>query len=428
MNYLLRFLASIVTLSGLLLPIRFTGMGPRLFIWIPRVLATSLSPLMALVGAIVSLAALRQRQLVTAAGSLVGTGLAARYIIRVVAPHDGFSEAFGPNWPTRVPPELRSRLAARRWPLILPPSSDSFQHDVVFAINDETGRALKADIWQPPAGVPRTGLAVIFVHGGAWRIGEKDLGTRPMFRRLVRQGHTIMDIEYTMAPDVLVPAMVVDVNRAILWLKINAADFKVDPERIVLMGESAGGHLALMAAYTPGDPAFQPPEIDGDTSVRAVVSFYAPIDMLLRHEDIEQGMAMLDSDPWTKAIQWPVEMVLKLTSLVPWGMKVQEAPNYIAAVLGNTPDQDPQLFRRLSPNYRVSEDSPPTLLLQGSADAFDMAPDARDLHQKLQAAGVPSVLAEFPGADHAFILMMPTISPAAQAAFQDLEHFLALMV
>jgi acetyl esterase/lipase len=96
-------------------------------------------------------------------------------------------------------------------------------------------------------------------------------------------------------------------------------------------------------------------------------------------------------------------------------------------LLGAEPELDPELYRQLSPLGRVDAHCPPTLLLQGTADIFGMGPSVRRLHQALQAAGVPSVLVEFPGADHAFDLVLPQVSPAAQSAVYDVERFLGLM-
>ena len=124
-------------------------------------------------------------------------------------------------------------------------------------------------------------MGVIYIHGGGWRIGYKDMGTRTFFQRLVGQGHVVSDIAYTLSPQADIPTMVTEINQAILWMKEKSGAFGVNPERIVLMGASAGGHLALLAAYTPNHPAFRlfPPDT-GDTSVRGVVAYYPLVDFL----------------------------------------------------------------------------------------------------------------------------------------------------
>jgi acetyl esterase/lipase len=96
-------------------------------------------------------------------------------------------------------------------------------------------------------------------------------------------------------------------------------------------------------------------------------------------------------------------------------------------MFGGTPEEIPEIYELYSPTSHVSADCPPTLLLQGSDDIFQLAPGVRCLHQSLQHAGVPSILVEFPYCEHAFDLIFPQISPSSQASLQDVERFLAMM-
>jgi dipeptidyl aminopeptidase/acylaminoacyl peptidase len=101
--------------------------------------------------------------------------------------------------------------------------------------------------------------------------------------------------------------------------------------------------------------------------------------------------------------------------------------NYVVQLVGGCPDDCPERYALFSPIDYVSDQSPPTLLLQGVGDFFGFAPAVRRLHHALCRAGAQSVLVEFPNTDHAFDLVLPQISPSAQAATQDVERFLALM-
>jgi hypothetical protein len=89
-----------------------------------------------------------------------------------------------------------------------------------------------------------------------------------------------MDVAYRLCPAVDLWEMLGDVQRAIAWLKAQAGEYGLDPGKIVLGGGSAGGHLALLAAYTAGDARFTPPELLGaDLSAGGVVSYYGPTDL-----------------------------------------------------------------------------------------------------------------------------------------------------
>ena len=120
-----------------------------------------------------------------------------------------------------------------------------------------------------------SGLAFIYFHGSAWVFLDKDFGTRPFFHHLAAQGHVIMDVAYLgrLYPETGIEGMVGDVRRSVAWLKANALVYGVNPDRIVIGGGFAGGHIALLAVvYTEGHPETTPPDTRGlDTSVRGVV-------------------------------------------------------------------------------------------------------------------------------------------------------------
>jgi len=361
-----------------------------LVLWIPKMLLQGLTSLAAVMGGLGALMGLARRDFKSMWAGLLGAAVAVRHVTQVTAPHDGFERAFGPDWRSHMPPRLQARMLPKRWtPLMKRPPSVPWQRDVVLGTSPETGRPLLADVWRPPDVVPHTGLAAIYLHGGAWYYGKKDMGMRPFFRHLAGQGHVIVDVAYTLAPKAKLCGQVADVKRAIAWLKANATEYDVNPERIVLMGGSAGAHLALLTAYTPHHPEFQAEDIEGDTTVRAVVSYYGPTDLpdLINHDPDE---------------------------------------SFFCGWLGGTLGQVPDVYRLGSPMTHVGPDCPPTLLLQGAQDAGVCPRQAQRLHQALCEAGVMSVYVEFPHTEHAFDF--PMWSPAGQAATYDTERFLALMV
>lgn len=426
-TFFLRVVAGAVAAGGALTVADLRGHSSAVLLWAPKLLASALAPWLALVGALLAVLGLRRRDLLPASAGLTGAALAAGYAARTAAPHADFEQVFGAGWPEQIPNRQRAAMLPRRWQPWASAPAAYCTCDLPYGVHPETGKLLLADLWQPPAGVTHSGLGVVYVHGGAWRLGEKNMGTGWMFRRLANQGHVVMDIEYTLAPASDVPGMVQDVKRAVLWLKRNGAQYGVDRQRVAVMGGSAGGHLALLAAYTPNDPALQPDGSEADTAVQAVISFYGPADFLDMYEGVESTRARIARRKRIRPYGVLVERMLQRAGLAPGDTPIEAANNFIAELLGAAPDQAPDLYSQLSPVGRVGPHCPPTLLLQGAADIFGMGPSVQRLHQALQAAGVPSVLVEFPHTDHAFDLVAPQVSPAAQSAMYDVERFLALM-
>jgi acetyl esterase/lipase len=168
------------------------------------------------------------------------------------------SGVLGADWNDRMPSRLRRQMVHRRWtgPIVKSPQP-RLRQDVPFATVPGTGRVLLCDVWQPPIGVAPSGVAVVYLHGSAYVVFDKDFATRPLFRHLVAQGHVIVDVAYRLYPKTDVPGMVADALRAVAWVRDHAGELGVDPDRIVLAGGSAGGHLSLLAAYGHDAPAFQ---------------------------------------------------------------------------------------------------------------------------------------------------------------------------
>ncbi|NOX60935.1 MAG: alpha/beta hydrolase [Chloroflexi bacterium] len=399
---------------------------PASVIWWPiKLAAGALAPLLAVAGAWNALLGLARREPFRTGAGLIAALFAAFYTRAVTRPHRGFEEAFGPDWEARIPPEQRRRMASRRWtPIALPSGAWQWHRDFIYGQSPATRRPLLADIWRPGPGVRPSGLIVIYIHGGAWVMGDKDMYTRAFFRRLAGQGHVIMDVAYTLWPESDMQSMVTEIKQAILWMKARAAEFKADPERIVLMGSSAGGHLALLAAYTPNHPAFQPKGWEGDTAVRAVVGYYPPVDL----EDVHRyGQMVFEDYLASKRVRRALAIAeLKLMKMYPEAARRQKEISLVAAILGGTPEQIPETYRLLSPIHHVGLDAPPTLLLPAGDDFFMLTPAVHRLYARLREANVPAIMVEYPYSDHAFDLILPQVSPVAQAATYEVERFLGL--
>jgi acetyl esterase/lipase len=394
------------------------------FLLVFQILAMVFSPVLVVLGLLGAGLGWMYHAPIAVVAGLLGGGISAIYIALVTAPQPGFELAFGRDWKTRIPPSREARMLKRRWNLGLPRTGKpSWERDIAFwtipcdpSRGNGRERNLLCDVWQPPENIPRSGLAFIFFHGGNWYLFDKDFGTRSFFRHLANQGHVIMDVAYRLCPEVNIYEMLGDVKRAIAWMKANAARYQVNPERIVLAGGSAGGHLALLAAYTPDVPALTPQDLQGrDLSVRAVVSSYGPTDLRACYEHLEQ----------TRMIGMPkVEIGLPASGEI---KKNFADAGRLDILLGGHLHEIPAIYDLASPVTHVQPDSPPTLLIQGAPDIIAPITATIELHRRLAECGVPAVNIVYPLTNHAFDLL-PEVSPPGQAALYDTEHFLALMI
>jgi len=218
----------------------------------------------------------------------------------------------------------------------------------------------------PPGGCP----VLIHVHGGAWMIGKKQQQGQPLMNYLVPRGWVCVDINYRLSPKHRFPAHIIDVKRAIAWVRGNIGNYGGNPDFIALTGGSAGGHLTALAALTPGLAEFQPGFEQEDTSVDAAVPFYGVFD-------------------WNGGI----------------GPGDEQFRGFIATNVlheGEDARTSPWLTRA-SPITHVHADAPPMLFVHGTHDALARVEDARLMVRALAAvATAPVAYAEVPGAQHAF--------------------------
>jgi acetyl esterase/lipase len=290
----------------------------------------------------------------------------------------------------------------------------ALERDIPFYEVPGTDRKLLCDVWSPADGNV-SGLALIYFHGSGWFTLDKDFGTRPFFHHLAALGHTVMDVAYRLCPEVDIYDMMGDVKQAVAWMKRNASQYGVDPNKIVLGGGSAGCHLALLAAYAPQQPEFTPQELaDVDLSACGVISYYGPSDLRAGYE--RYTTKMIESRP-----------------AVPIGTKMDpvEGRNYagrLDILLGCHPQESPEVYELASPVNHVHPGCPPTLLIQGEQDMLVSPKETLALYTKLVEAGVPSVYVNYPFTEHAFDLLLPQVSPPAQSALYDVDRFLALLL
>jgi acetyl esterase/lipase len=177
--------------------------------------------------------------------------------------------------------ERRSRFPRRELllpPLMLWPRDVRHVRGVEYARDGD--RPLLLDVYLPeePAG-ERPRPAIVQVHGGGWIAGSRSEQGIPLLNHLARHGWAGFNIDYRLSPRATFPDHLVDVKRAIAWVREHAAEYGADPELVCPTGGSAGGHLCALAALTDDDPAYQPGFEDADTSVAAAVPFYGIYDL-----------------------------------------------------------------------------------------------------------------------------------------------------
>jgi acetyl esterase/lipase len=384
-------------------------------LWIPKLTAGALSPYWAIMGAVGAILGGISGAYWAVPMGIVAAGMMIWYVWRCTRDHNGFEEAFGTGWSDKIPPEGARLMVQKRWTWFLKMKASPepiWERDVPFWTIPGAERQLRCDLWRPGNG-DASGLAFVYFHGSGWYIGDKDMLTRPFFRHLVAQGHTVMDVSYRLCPEVNIYGMIGDVKRAIAWMKANASRYGVNPEKIVLGGGSAGGHLALLAGYTPGHPELTPEDLkSADLSVCGIVSYYPPTDLMTMYQYTGQHR-LVDLPP------------------VPIGPDSTTSGRDFGRLdifLGGWPQDIPDTYQLGSPATHVHPGSPPTLLFHGNQDVLVPVDATRALYTKLVESGVPAINVVFPWTDHGFDLLLPQFSPPAQSALYDVDRFLALLL
>ena len=247
------------------------------------------------------------------------------------------------------------------------------------------GRANLADIWRR-RDLPNDGKAPVLlqVPGGAWVIGMRRPQAYPLMSHLAARGWVCVSIGYRVAPRHTWPDHIVDVKRALAWVKENIADYGGDPNFVAMTGESAGGHLCALAALTPNDPKFQPGFEDADTSVVAAVPIYGRYDWFTTEGEGRREF---------------VELLEKL-------------------VVKRTLATHRDVFIDASPIRDVRADAPPFFVLHGTDDSLIPVGEARAFVEQLRSVSkAPVPYAELPHAQHAFdIFSSPRAHQSAEAS------------
>lgn len=242
-------------------------------------------------------------------------------------------------------------------------------------------KALQLDLYRP-AKVEEPVPGLIFIHGGGWKGGNR-ADYKIYTVRFAQKGYVVATVSYRFSQEATFPGCVEDVKCAVRWMRENAAQLNVDPERIVAIGGSAGGYLSMMVGYTPDMP-----ELEGSgghagvsSRVAAVVDFYGPTDL---------------TTPFA------------------------QAANEVREFMPKKYDEDPALYRLASPLFQLDRSDPPTLILHGTIDTIVPVEQSDRLAERIQELGIPYYYARLDGWPHT----MDAARPVNEYAVQLIEKFL----
>ncbi|MBN2329945.1 MAG: alpha/beta hydrolase [Candidatus Omnitrophica bacterium] len=272
---------------------------------------------------------------------------------------------------------------------LIDPKNVPVPETVIEEVNIEYGKAgdksLQLDLYRPKQS-ENSSPAVIFIHGGAWKSGKRQ-DMKFYTVHFAERGYACATVSYRLSKEALFPAAVQDVKCAVRWMRANAPKYNIDPERIAVSGNSAGGHLSMMIGYSSDIP-----ELEGEgghagvsSRVQAVINFYGPVDLTTDFAK-KQGV--------------------------------------VADFLGKTYEEDPRLYAFASPLTHLTRDDPPTLIFHGTIDSTVPIKQADMLEQKLQSLGIDYVYDKFVGWPHTMDLAKAVNDRCQYQMVQFLEKHL----
>jgi len=257
------------------------------------------------------------------------------------------------------------------------------------------GYESKLDLILPRQGEdPSPAPTLVYIHGGGWINGTKESSLMRLLPYL-SMGWAVVNVEYRLGRVALAPGAVEDCRCALRWIRSNAEKYALDVDRIVVTGNSAGGHLSLTTGMLTAGDGF-----DNRCPQRALGS----------------ADAVVEEMPVAAIVNW--YGITDLPDLV----EGENAKTYAVAWMGSLPNRD-ELSEQLSPLNMVRSDLPPILTIHGDADPIVPYDHAVRLHAKLEEAGVPNQLHTIPGGSHGGFNAEQT-----RDAYRVIRSFLARVV
>jgi len=249
---------------------------------------------------------------------------------------------------------------------------------------------LKLDIYRP-RNTKKKHPGILQIHGGAWITGSKRQASFLM-ASMAALGWICFSVSYRLSPDIIFPEHLIDIKRALCWIRNNAEEHGLDPDFIIATGGSSGGHLASMTALTQNQPEFQPGFEKADTSIQGCVPIYGVFNF---------------TDPFDEETSFPAKARL------------------MEMLCGGTPETQPNRYQQITPANWISAKTPPFLLIQGETDALISTIDTQGFWDALQTQKVPnSAFLRLPLVEHAFDIF-PTLT--AQCIVPTIERYLIML-
>ena len=408
MDYLFVFVAALSALGAVMAVLQVRSIGWAVWIWFGVGMVNG-ELAVSLIGAQLVFIALWIATLgVDTVGFALGLSLfMGAWLLLGIALRDGFDAgaafsraltmALGRDYLAAIPSSRREKLQqcihSREWlwPFRFRRPGVRYVRNIAYTTAGKRGLL---DIYLPVKQDTRRPV-LLQVHGGAWMMGHKSEQAQPLLHRMVEMGWVGVSINYRLAPRDAYPAQIIDVKKAIAWVKQNIAEHGGDPSFIVVTGGSAGGHLSLLAGLTPGHADWQQGFEGVDTAVQGVLAMYPVVDLTNRHGIRQQDR--MDSFITRRIVQQTREAV-------------------------------PHVFEDGSPftwihREGVAAAAPPFCIVQGTHDSLVWVEEVRRFVAELNPlTSHPLVYAELPGAQHAFeILHSPRTSHFLNAAAVWLE-------
>lgn len=227
---------------------------------------------------------------------------------------------------------------------------------------------------------------ILWITGGGWTEVDQNVWL-PELSYYAKKGYVVASVSYSLPATWFFPEMLMDVKQAIRYLRAHASEWNIDPDRIAVMGESAGGHLASLVAATGDRKEFEKGEyLDKSSAVQSAVIFYGAVDMMNF-----EGRESLDS--YDEKEQFLLRGKLE--------------PQSVAAGVNHL-RYEKTIGEKMDPRFYITKDTPPFLLLHGTKDTQVPVFHSEILYEKLEKEGVPAEFILIDGVDHADAAFLQT--------------------